>query len=154
MAIEGSVRVADCHPDRQYHAKGLCYACYVGGWKARNRARVRAYRNQPSSEARERKLLAKRSRHFERQYGLTLTAVDDFIAQQGGLCAICHRPPTSSPFGKRPRLVVDHDHTTGKVRGLLCTDCNAGIGYFDDDPVILRAVIEYLTSPPLLPERG
>ncbi len=150
--------MALCHPDRRYHAKDKCYQCYVGGWVKQHPERVREYRRTyvPSDAAREKKLLYKRNGHFQRQYGMTLGEVDAQIARQGGLCAICHRPPTSSPpfRSSRPRLLVDHDHESGKVRGLLCTDCNAALGHFDDNPDFLRAAIAYLNCPPLLEERG
>lgn len=55
-----------------------------------------------------------------------------------GRCAIC--------AGVR-RLVVDHDHVTGKVRGVICHECNVGLGWFRDDPVRLQAAIRYLTEP-------
>lgn len=53
-------------------------------------------------------------------------------------CAVCGEPPT------RRRLDVDHDHKTGAVRGLLCSDCNIALGKFRDDPDRLRAAADYL----------
>jgi hypothetical protein len=65
---------------------------------------------------------------------------------QGGRCAICGKVPRSR------RLAVDHDHKTGEVRGLLCASgdfgCNKGLGYFNDDPELLRRAYEYLVDPP------
>jgi dCMP deaminase len=58
---------------------------------------------------------------------------------QGGTCAICHNPP---PEGER--LAVDHDHKTGKVRGLLCQGCNRAIGIFQDSTLSLRSAMAYL----------
>jgi Recombination endonuclease VII len=70
-------------------------------------------------------------------YGITPADYDRMLRAQGGVCGICKRP---SEFGLR----VDHCHTTGRVRGLLCTQCNPGVGYFDDDPARLRAAAAYL----------
>jgi hypothetical protein len=58
------------------------------------------------------------------------------IETQGGLCAICEGPL------ERPH--VDHDHTTGKVRGILCFNCNAGLGKFQDNVAVMAAAVEYL----------
>ncbi len=62
---------------------------------------------------------------------------------QDGKCAICHRKPRGMS-NSRQRLVVDHDHKTGKIRGLLCGACNVGLGHFDDSPKTLKSAIEYL----------
>lgn len=90
---------------------------------------------------------------LRRRYGITLDEYNALLAEQGGVCAICGEPPRiySSPGGRRrqgrqvrPRLVVDHDHTTGKVRGLLCHPCNSGIGNLKDDVATVRAALDYL----------
>jgi hypothetical protein len=61
---------------------------------------------------------------------------------QGGKCLICK---TSDPGGHGGKLHVDHSHETGKVRGLLCTNCNRGLGFFQDQIENLTAAINYLT---------
>jgi hypothetical protein len=76
------------------------------------------------------------------KYGLTHEQYKSLLISQGSRCAICR---TKTPRG-RGEWAVDHDHTTGKVRGLLCTKCNTGIGLFDDDPARLRAAIKYLVG--------
>ncbi len=75
-----------------------------------------------------------------RQYGLSLAQYNEMLDRQHGRCAICREP-----FHARP--AVDHDHASGRVRGLLCTFCNTGIGLFRDDPARLRSAIEYLETP-------
>lgn len=81
-------------------------------------------------------------------YGLTLDDYQRMWDAQGGLCAICHRPETliQSPTGVASLLGVDHDHTTGEIRGLLCSACNRGIGLFDESVNSLRAAVDYLES--------
>ncbi|WP_409071688.1 endonuclease VII domain-containing protein [Burkholderia pseudomallei] len=64
------------------------------------------------------------------------------IHEQGGVCAICKRAPSGR--GIAAVLHVDHDHTTGIVRGLLCTRCNRALGAFDDDPQRLIDAAAYL----------
>lgn len=70
-----------------------------------------------------------------RKYGLTRSDVDFVTGVQGGRCAICRRPAD---------LVVDHDHVTGDVRGLLCSPCNTIIGLAGDSPGTLRRAAGYL----------
>lgn len=64
------------------------------------------------------------------------------LEQFGNTCGICGA--TESSGGKK-QLHVDHDHTTGKIRGLLCNHCNLGIGHFKDDTELLQAAIKYLS---------
>lgn len=83
-----------------------------------------------------------RAAKLKERYGITPEQYDVLLKQQGGGCAICgSKTPrrTGSTF-----LVVDHCHTTNKVRGLLCYRCNVGIGNFEDDPRMLVRAIEYL----------
>ena len=76
-----------------------------------------------------------------RTYNIDLKDYERILDNQGGVCAICS---TSVPGGNNKRLSVDHCHTTGKVRGLLCRLCNAGIGKLKDDPALTRKATEYL----------
>jgi hypothetical protein len=63
---------------------------------------------------------------------------------QDGRCAICLLPETATWKGVVKMLAVDHDHQTGKIRGLLCAKCNTLAGHSQENLAILRAVIEYL----------
>lgn len=75
-------------------------------------------------------------------YGLEPDQYDAMVASQQGRCAICR---TDQPGGQsKGGWHVDHEHATGRVRGLLCTRCNQALGLFDDDPARLRAAVEYL----------
>jgi hypothetical protein len=73
-------------------------------------------------------------------YGLTEQQYAAMLAAQGDRCAICR---TDTPGGKGG-WHTDHDHGTGKVRGLLCHNCNLMVGHAQDDPAILRAAVDYL----------
>lgn len=75
------------------------------------------------------------------KYGMTPAQYDVLLASQGGACAICGSLP-SDPRGFK--LHVDHDHGTGRVRGILCGPCNAGLGSFRDDTVRMERAIAYL----------
>lgn len=74
-----------------------------------------------------------------RKYGITPADYEALLEKQGGVCAICKGPPIYDTV-----FCVDHDHATDEVRGLLCRKCNAGIGQLRDDPVIVKAALEYL----------
>lgn len=76
-------------------------------------------------------------------YGITLDDYDALFAAQNGLCAACGFPGIPRRDRLRP-LVVDHDHQTGQVRGLLCNHCNVAIGMVSDDAARLRQLAEYL----------
>jgi Recombination endonuclease VII len=74
-----------------------------------------------------------------RRYGITPEEYDQLAEEQAGGCAIC-----GEPCKTRRVLSVDHDHTTGAVRGLLCDSHNKAIGLFCDDPTLLMAAAAYL----------
>ena len=80
------------------------------------------------------------------RYGLTEDDVHSLQASQGGRCAICRG------FGAGRRLVVDHDHDTGDVRGLLCHKCNLGVGFLCDSELLVRRAADYLRrhAPPYI----
>jgi hypothetical protein len=71
------------------------------------------------------------------RYGMTGAEYLFLFSQQNGICKICGKKDDKP-------LHVDHDHLTGKVRGLLCRSCNLGIGHFKDDPSLLKNASEYL----------
>ena len=79
-------------------------------------------------------------------YGITLEQYNNLLNEQNGVCAICGLPETS--FDKRTKKVrllsVDHNHQLQKVRGLLCNNCNNGLGRFLDDEQNLLKAIKYL----------
>lgn len=85
-----------------------------------------------------------RDLYLQRTYGITSEDYDALLEFQGGRCAICRKPP------RKKRLVVDHDHRTGAVRGLLCpVACNYKLlGKRDSDPELFLRAYEYLTTPP------
>jgi len=79
-----------------------------------------------------------------KKYGISITDYERMFTQQNGVCAICRRPERNENRYGLLSLSVDHDHKTGKVRGLLCQDCNRGLGQFKDDPVLVRSAADYL----------
>lgn len=85
----------------------------------------------------------KNASKFLAMYGITREQFAEMSTLQGDLCKICQKPPSG-----KTRLSVDHDHKTRKIRGLLCDNCNKGLGVFQDNPDLLAAAIEYLKSSP------
>ena len=75
--------------------------------------------------------------HYKRRYGVDYDTYEQLCSLQAGLCAICKAKPR--------KLVVDHDHSTGKVRGLLCRKCNTGLGFIGDSMFSIGRIIRYLT---------
>lgn len=79
----------------------------------------------------------------KKKYGVSLATYYDMLANQSGKCGVCGtRKPDKS--GKLSMFNIDHDHRTGKVRGLLCSDCNLGIGQLGDTVEAVRKALDYL----------
>lgn len=79
-------------------------------------------------------------RRIKGKYGLCREEYDRLLKSQGGRCAICWELPNR----RFKHLVVDHDHDTGEVRGLLCSRCNRAIGLLCDDPDLIQEAVGYL----------
>lgn len=88
------------------------------------------YRKHPASPDKT------RAKHLQQRYLTTPEQYEEMYKSQGGLCAICKKP--------FPKLGVDHDHNTRKIRGLLCFACNFILGLCKDKPYILQSAITYL----------
>lgn len=120
------------HRDRTTAAgiKGPCRDCWAA-WYKRRKATDPGFMARNARRARV-SWLRKRLR----QYGIDESAYRDLAARG---CGICGGPPNG-----RGQYAFDHDHATGKFRGLLCSKCNSGLGYFDDDQERLRRAVDYL----------
>ena len=77
--------------------------------------------------------------YLKKHYGITPAIYEALLIKQHGACAICRK----KNLGTR-RLAVDHNHTTGKIRGLLCAKCNSGLGLFNDSVSLLISAMDYL----------
>jgi hypothetical protein len=81
-----------------------------------------------------------------RRYGLTVEQFNDMLTRQDNKCFICCKPESSkTKSGKIRSLCIDHNHKTGKIRGLLCSNCNNGVGHLkiDEGPDLLLKALEY-----------
>jgi hypothetical protein len=81
-----------------------------------------------------------RKHRLKKDYGLTPQDYETMLKTQSYLCAICAKHHNAERYG----LCVDHDHDTGKIRGLLCRTCNCGIGYLKDDLLLVQNAALYL----------
>jgi hypothetical protein len=86
-----------------------------------------------------------RRSNLKRGYGITPEDYQAMHDAQEGVCAIC-KCPASGKAKQSSRLVVDHNHVTGEVRGLLCLSCNRALGWFRDDREVLLAALQYLEA--------
>lgn len=102
-------------------------------WRAAHKASVKDWQASNPEKRHAQRL---------RKYSITPEHHAAMMKDQGGVCAICG----TAPEGVKNFPMVDHCHTSGKVRGLLCSNCNQGLGKFKDNPALLRAAIEYLST--------
>lgn len=132
------------NPDAPDGLTSRCKACikqYSAGWYLRNKEshlakqRVWIQKNPERRRVHERKY----------NYGITESEFVALVAAQNGVCAICKEVPQPSQRVKDP-WHVDHDHTTGRVRGLLCHFCNRALGCLKDNPQSCLNAASYLTA--------
>lgn len=83
-----------------------------------------------------------RSSYLKRKYNITLDDYNRMVNEQNNLCKVCGKPGDES--NKNSVLHIDHCHSTGRVRGLLCDNCNRALGMVKEDIVILEALINYI----------
>lgn len=163
--VDGQIRCGKCGvakplceyiPSASKKGSGSCRPCwlaYTREWSRKNphksREAYQRWRERRSPEeiretnrvARERAKAdgSRRGWIIKSKYGLLPAEFDRLMEEQGGVCAICEKPPAQ---GKH--LYVDHDHVTRGVRGLLCQKCNTGIGMFGDDAEVMRRAVGYI----------
>lgn len=108
------------HIAERWNYNGICVECKRNGDRLSNLKAGKRYR-------------------VKKEYGLTVEQVDKIAATQDNKCAICN-----DLLGSLHHVQIDHCHTTGKIRGLLCINCNWLLGKSRDDPSLLRAAAAYL----------
>ena len=125
---------------RKIPVRRICRKCgkeFWGGNVARYCSDMCRPKITVSLESRKKIRVRERKQQYSK-YGITLGDYGEMLKLQEGRCAICSSKPD--------KLCVDHNHTTGKVRGLLCHLCNLGLGSFRDDKELLKCGIEYLSN--------
>lgn len=134
-ATHNTVTMATCHPSRRVSIKklGLCKSC-AEKWRYDN---VPGYAEKKKAAAKAWRKANVDKRRLSNRLGKYKISVDDYerlVVEHNGKCAIC-----GEPFE-----VIDHDHDTNLVRGLLCHACNKGLGHFKDDLTLIKKALEYL----------
>jgi hypothetical protein len=110
----------------------ICKICDKEKYKPNRKITRKKYKNQDINRA------------LQRDYGITLNEYNKMLESQNDVCAICGKEETQKNQFGVIRLSVDHDHKTGKVRGLLCSKCNRAIGLLNDRIEILDKASDYL----------
>ena len=90
--------------------------------------------------------------YYKRTYGMSLEDFTFLLETQQGKCKLCYRDVSIEGLGPN-RAVVDHCHTNGHVRGILCNECNRALGYFHDNIQALENAVDYLRSDNAFPEK-
>lgn len=122
-------RIAECHPDKKHFAKGKCKNCYMQSFR------------EARPEYREENKRVSKDWRYRTQYGMSSADVSNLLASQSSKCACCGKAISGSS------VRVDHCHATGYVRGLLCHECNTGIGLLGDNLDGLLKAVRYLQQP-------
>jgi hypothetical protein len=125
--------------------RSRCRACASVKWKAEYNSRPEFWREKSRKWGKdnpEKKKKAVRDASRKISYGITGPEFEALLAKQEGKCAICCLPVKEGRGAGCAH--VDHDHKTGKVRGILCHGCNTGLGCFKDSPVLLLSAADYL----------
>lgn len=121
-------------PDGYLTYGRICSPCRRAkklAWEQENPERVTRYRREASRRHRLRNPHRSRNDLLKYKYGLTPERFEEMLTAQEGKCAICRRPPRpGKPFS------IDHDHETGRVRGLLCQFCNVMLGFIEGNGLL------------------
>jgi len=121
--------------------------------KCANSRSVNWYKANPEKEREKKrrwridnpiKVVEQNRRDNLKRYGISITEWENLFELQGGLCAICNKSESVSLKGQSKRLAVDHCHLTGKIRGLLCDNCNKALGLLEDKFELLDRASKYL----------
>jgi len=124
---------------KAYGRLGTTASCTVCRDRFRDRINERVERTKERNKEYKKKNNNARRYSLKNKYGIDIEQYDNILEKQNNLCAICGKPND----GKKS-FSVDHDHKTNKVRGLLCTSCNLGLGNFKDTIKLLASAARYL----------
>lgn len=120
----------------------ICDKSRLSKWKKNNAASVRKHTSFYRKNNPEQVKRSCRSRDLKRFNNISIEEYDVLFVQQRGCCAGCQR----HQFEFKQHLAVDHDHQTGRIRGLLCHGCNTFLGHMKDNPILLSTALTNLIT--------
>lgn len=126
-------QISNCHPDKPHFGKGLCSMCYHRKYRkcnpSKNKEATRKWRAQNNDKI--------RNKYLKYQYGITLEQYQQLLEEQKHCCKLCGKTPMIIP-------VVDHNHITGQIRGIVCQGCNIAIGHYECFSHMFDTIKQYL----------
>jgi hypothetical protein len=125
------------------------HRAYMAWWRNLNRDDYNKKRLDWANSQRERRTIQARKSHLMRRYGISMAEFEKLLNNQDGRCAICttvFKEMVDSLGRRKLRVHIDHSHVSGNIRGLLCDECNLGLGKFKDDPALVEKALFYLKS--------
>jgi len=117
-------------------------------WRERNPDKARAASRKSQAKRRREDPESIKREKLRSSYGLTDEELDELFKRADGSCELCE---TSFGDDSATRPVIDHDHREGRVRGLICGNCNTGLGFAGDSSDVLRNLADWLEQPPGIP---
>lgn len=146
----GKTKPENCFHQRKSRKRGYHYHCkecnskYTKSDRGRELSRKRTRACVNRLKATDPVEYKRRNRRYNlHKFGMTPERYEEMLVSQGGVCAICKGPPDTTNFH------VDHNHTTGTIRGLLCSACNTAIGLLKEDAEIFQSAVSYLNDSPV-----
>ena len=131
-----------CHPERRHYAKGQCQSCYNRAYYPHRALLVSQQYHALTPAQKADRISAVKIKSLMRWYGLTLDQYHAMFEAQGERCAICREVLNIAAAARA--VHVDHDHATKRVRAILCSGCNRGLGSFLENPSAMRAAADYI----------
>ncbi len=123
--------------DRQQSLCKKCQSEYGKEWRKKNRDKNRGYCKKYYSGNKHKW----RARFYQSKYGMTIQEIDELLKSQNGICPICR-----TAFKNTKLMSLDHDHTTGKLREILCNKCNTALGLLDEKIDRFERAIQYINK--------
>ena len=147
--IEKSTDLFYKKPNSKFHT--YCIACCTVKHKLHYTANREKYLHRARSVDKNKRRFSSLKCRLKADFNLSYEEFISLLEKQNNLCAVCKKPEsTIEPRTQKTRhLSVDHCHKTGKIRGLLCNNCNRALGFLRDSTITIENLLIYLKTTPL-----